>query len=293
MNPENLDKIIVGFHMSINNYSNIIDISKNIGSTAGQIWLGNNKAYHSKLIHPDECKPICSFIKKTGFFLIAHSPYILNFARPLINDSAGQKALDRYIRDLINIKNLGGIGSVLHMGSNVLNLPIKECYATFIKNLEWIADRMPDDVYIILENMAGGGKRMCCKMKDWAEFWDMVPNKLRDKILWCIDTAHLYATGEYDISKESESERFYNDFSRLIGWDYVVCFHFNGSKSKFASHRDYHADIGYKKAGEISIDGLKKLALIAGQTVKPLILEIPGDTVSAEEQITIIKSWFL
>jgi deoxyribonuclease IV len=294
MNPTNIEKIIIGFHISVEkkHYHSVIQKCQQLGINGCQIWLGNNKSYYSKLLEKEEYEPIYNNIKKTGFFLIAHSPYILNFARPLINDNTGQKALDRYIRDLVNIKNLGGIGCVLHMGSNVLNLPIKECYATFIKNLEWVVENMPNDVYIILENMAGGGKRMCCKMKEWADFWNLVPNKLRDRILWCIDTAHLYAAGEYDISKKSESIRFYNDFSKLIGWDYVLCFHFNGSKSKFASHIDNHADIGYEKAGEIEIIGLKELAFIAGKTVKPLILEIPGDTYTTEEQTSIIKSWF-
>lgn len=286
-----------GYHPSIDRgYLSAIERPVSLGASAVQLWMGNSKGYDSKLLQPDVYQPVAEFVKKNNVFLIAHSPYLLNFARPLQKTSAGRKALERYLRDLENITNLGGVGSVLHMGSNVKELKqdMSTAYKTFVDNLRWIVERKPRQAIIILENMAGGGTRMCCEMADWADFWNnYVDADLKKHIRWCADTAHLYATGEYDLSKRTRALRFYKDFDRHIGWGYLLCFHFNGSKTVLGSHKDNHADICEGNSGYIETKGLRQIARIAGATDKPLILEVPvDDGHPLPEQFDLIKSWF-
>lgn len=280
-----------GPHPSVaDGYLTAVEAVKDIGASALQIWTGNNQSYNARLISKETYKPVAKFVKEHELFMVAHSPYILNFAHP-----DPSTARERYLKDLVNITNLGGLGSVLHMGANVKTLKqsITTAYQNFVKNLRWIVERMPDSAVIILENMAGGGTRMACKMEEWADFWNnYVDDDLKKRIRWCVDTAHLYATGEYDLSKRTEALRFYRDFDRHIGWEYLLCFHFNGSKTKLGSKNDNHADIGWQTSGEIETKGLRQIARIAGATNKPLILEVPTDETPMEEQFEIIKSWF-
>jgi len=281
-----------GHHASTDRgYLSAMETSVALGASAVQVWVGNSKGYASKLLDEKTHKSVCEYVVKNNLKLIAHSPYILNFARPLQETPDGIKALERYLRDLINITNLGGIGSVLHMGSNVKELKQSMGFANemFVKNLTWIIDRMPDSATIILENMAGGGTRMCCKMDEMIEFWqNNVPNKLKPRIKWCIDTAHLYAAGEYDLSNESEAQRFYKDFDEGIGWEHVLCIHLNGSKTTFGSNRDNHADIGPIQSGYIKTSGLLEIVKIARETSKFLILEVPTDEYSLSEQFALL-----
>jgi deoxyribonuclease-4 len=130
-------------------------------------------------------------------------------------------------------------------------------------------------------------------MEGWVDFWrNYVPPALKQRVRWCVDTAHLFAAGEYNLSNRSEVMRFYRDFSEGIGWNYLLCFHFNGSKTKFSSKKDNHADIGPKTSGYIETKGLRQLARIAGATGKPIILEVPTDQYRLVDQFNLIESWF-
>ncbi len=285
-----------GYHPSINRgYLSAIERPLVLDAGAVQLWMGNSKGYASKIQPATVYEPVAELVAEHDVFLIAHSPYLLNFARPLQESETGLKALQRYVNDLINVTNLGGVGSVLHMGSNVKDLKqdMSAAYENFVENLWWVVERMPDNAIIILENMAGGGTRMCCEMEDWAEFWnDYVDVSLKHHVRWCVDTAHLYATGEYDLSKRTEAMRFYRDFDKHIGWEYLLCFHFNGSKTALGSHRDNHADIGPQTSGLIETKGLRQLARIAGATDKPMIMEVPIDEHSLTDQFELVESWF-
>lgn len=262
---------------------------QSINCDSAQIWLGNPKGYHSQVLSVNyETK---EYIQDTGFFLISHSPYIINFARCSPKDSPSTL---RYIRDLHNITKLGGFGSVVHMGFNVkeLNQTLEDACRTFTKNLEIVLESAPKESTIILENMAGKGTSMCCEIDEWSKFWnDCVGEDLKKRIKWCVDTAHLFATGEYNLSKRSESLRFYRDFDNLIDWESICCFHFNGSSAPFGSKRDLHADITPEKSGVIETKGLRKLARIAFATGKPLIMETPCNESDVTSQINLIRSW--
>lgn len=286
-------KLVYGYHASIDRgYLSAVQRPITFGAGAVQLWMGNSKGYASKVLDPKICEPVKEYVSANKLKLIAHSPYLLNFARPLQDSPEGRKALERYLRDLVNVVNLGGLGSVLHMGANVkeLKLTFDGACENFVKNLRWIIERMPPSATIILENMAGGGTRMCCEMVPWIEFWqNHVSEDLRPRIKWCIDTAHLYATGEYDLSKPEEVLRFYEDFDEGIGWEHVMCIHFNGSKTALGSHRDNHADIGPIKSGKIATAGLLTLADIARESDKFMILEVPCDEHNLLEQFDILK----
>lgn len=285
-----------GYHPSINKgYHNAIERVAGLGGQACQLWMGNSKGYAAKLIPDAKVKPARELVEAEGIFLIAHSPYLLNFARPLQKTPEGLKALNRYVTDLINVTNLGGVGSVLHMGANVKDLKqsMADAYQQFADNLKWVVKHKPKNAIIILENMAGGGTRMCCEMAEWSDFWNnYVDDDLKKHVRWCVDTAHLYATGEYDLSQRREVMRFYRDFDKHIGWEYLLCFHFNGSKSELGSHHDHHADIGPETSGLIESKGMRQLARIAGATDKPIILEVPIDDHTLTSQFHTIESWF-
>lgn len=262
------------------------------GATGIQMFMGNPRGYAFKQLDPALCKAVKEYVQNYNLFFISHSPYVLNLARPLYNTDT--KGLERYVNDITVNFNMGGVGSIVHMGSNVKELcqTMDKCFEIFVKNLQWVAERIPDGAYIVLENMSGSGQQMCCNMNEWTCFWnEYVDENLKKRIRWCIDTAHLYANGEYDISEPEEVERFQQDFAEKIGWEYVICIHLNGSKSKLKSHKDCHADISFEKCGEIDSQGLAAIVNLASKTGVSVILETPGDEESLSTQLMLIQQW--
>lgn len=249
-----------------------------IDASAVQLFIGNPKTYACSTVYEPLVKP---YVESNDIFLISHSPYILNFARP-----KNAQAVNRYISDLKNISHLGGYGSVLHMGYNVLK--DESVNRTFIQNLDDVLTEVPQDVIVILENMSGKGTAMCCKIDEWSEFCNEIPEDMAKRIEWCVDTAHLHGVGEYNLSMRREVMRFYEDFNNLIGWDKICCFHFNNSRADLGSFKDLHADIS---DGNVDTKGMRHLARLANQTGKPLIMEVPGVSYPVSWQVQQIKSW--
>lgn len=260
------------------------------GAEAIQIWTNNPKSYFGKLHPKTVTGPIRKYVKEKGIFLISHSPYILNFAR-----DPDPKVLNRYVVDLKNIHAMGGVGSVLHMGFNVKDIKKshKEACETMVENIKLVCEKTPPDSIIILENLAGKGSAMCCKMKEWADFCNdhlYKDKELRRRVRWCVDTAHLHGVGEYDLSFRREVDRFYDDFERLIGWDKILCFHYNGSCADLGSCKDLHFDIAPEVCGKIQSKGMRHLARYARDSNKPLIMEIPG-VIPVDFQVLLVRSW--
>lgn len=255
------------------------------GADAIQIWVGSPYSSKSKIIENHDS--VKKFIDEKNIFLISHSPYTINFARDPETQGVYR---DRLINDLINIDNLGGIGTVLHTGKNVkeLNQSFKQAEENFTENIRKVLEVFDGKSQILLENMCGSGTSMWCDLDSWSEYWKDF--EFRDKVSWCLDTAHLYAAGEYDLSSRANTMKFYRDFDEKIGWESIKVIHFNGSKVPFGAKNDRHADIGVESSGCIATKGLRQLARIACKNSTPLILETPG-VIPIEDQIELIRSW--
>jgi deoxyribonuclease-4 len=66
----------------------------------------------------------------------------------------------------------------------------------------------------------------------------------KDKVRICIDTAHLWGVGEYDLRDVDEIDRFIDDMERYGIMDRWKLLHLNDSGVPFGSHKDRHASIG-------------------------------------------------
>lgn len=274
----------IGFHVEVNSANSYYRTIKSVhetGCEAMQMFLGSPYSYSAKKFY----EPLAQkYVRDNEIFLISHSPYVLNFARP-----SNHQAVSRYVTDLQNIEGLGGFGSVLHMGYNVLKL--EEVNRVFIKNLDDVSTQISHNVTMILENMSGKGSAMCCDLDSWSIFWEEIPEDLRKRIKWCVDTAHLYGQGDYNLSMRREAMRFYQDFDNMIGWSEICCIHFNGSHANLGSKKDLHADIADEYCGNIEGKGMRHLARICNQKNTHLILETPGNNFDILWQMATIKSW--
>lgn len=289
----NESKTVIRFGTHLNTaastYLDTLKYLQSIGANSVQIFVGNNKSYTGKKLSLTEANTVQQYVLEHNIYLIVHAPYLLNFARDP-NSDIHKKSVNRLIHDLQNAQLLGSQGVVVHMGKNVDNLSYVQACTNMITGLQEVVDMVEDNgkTRILIENVAGQGSEMGASLQDFSEFWKMIPVAIKSRFRICIDTCHLFAANEYDISKATEVDRFYTDFDKMIGWSYIDCFHLNDSMEKFGSKKDRHQDLSH---GFIGAEGLQRVVHYGVKTNKPLIMECPFEKMNRNELITLLKKW--
>ena len=88
---------------------------------------------------------------------------------------------------------------------------------------------------ILLENSAHEGDKRGWNLEELGQMIKGVPEHLRCQVGVCIDTAHAYGAGIYDFGEffggyeSSDIKKFYDDFEKEIGLEYLKLFHLNDS----------------------------------------------------------------
>lgn len=216
--------------------------------------------------------------------IVVHSNYLLNFCSYPPTSGRIKWALDYYLDELHKVNTIGGIGSIIHIGSSK-NLPLDEAYDNFVKNIKYIIKHKPPKVKVILELTAGGGTKIAYDIPHFAKLWKSFSAKEHNHMGVCIDTAHIFLAG-YCINKVSEVHRFFREFNNKIGIKNIIVFHLNDAKYECGSHRNVHAAIGN---GHIFKDKapLLEILRIAIDYNIPLILETNG---KYKQEIKLVKN---
>ena len=151
-------------------------------------------------------------------------------------------------------------GVVIHPGSYPNR---QEGLNSIIKTINHIS--FPDNSYLLLENCAGEGNKLCRDLTEIQYILENINDDKKQYIRVCIDTAHIWGQGDYDIGKISEIDRLFNDFEQIIGLEKFHLLHLNDSKAKFGSKRDLHACLG---RGEIWSNNTSTLKYLIDKCVK-------------------------
>lgn len=261
-----------GAHVNIKGgVSNCILNSMDIGGNAIALFLKSPRKWVSPMITDSEIvqfKKYCEEYKiDPSKDILPHGSYLLNLANP--DEEKETKAFEFLIDDLTRCEKLGIHLYNLHPGS-CIGSDRKEGLARLAKNVNR-AIAQTESVKIVLENMAGQGNVIGCDLKDLAQVIDMVEDKSRVRV--CIDTCHTFAAG-YDLRDEAGYEKFWKEFSDVIGYDFLGGIHLNDSKAPLGANRDLHQKLG------LGFLGLETFRLVANDKRLenlPIILETPTD----------------
>lgn len=188
--------------------------------------------------------------KENGVKVFSHAPYLWNFCGS-VKELAwnGNEGMDRKTKSMISEveyelsvlarfakEGLGG-GVVVHPGTFKRE---KECLDTIIKTINEI--KFPEHSMLLLENCAGKGTTQPRTLEQMRYLIKGVNKK--ENVGICLDTAHLFGVGEYDIRKKEEIDRLYSNFEKYIGLEYLKLIHLNDSKAEFGSCKDLHEHPG-------------------------------------------------
>jgi apurinic endonuclease APN1 len=233
-----------------------------------QIFIKTNLRWtkREKLVEGD----IVNFQEREDINVISvHSIYLTNLA------SDDETIRKKSINSLINeIEIMGKMKMnpekdfiVVHMGYNDT---VKEGLSRLIKSLNEVLENT-EGFCILLENSAGQRRSMGSKIEQLREVKERILQK--DRLFFCLDTAHLFASG-YDITSDTLKM-----IEKVLDFNNIKLIHLNDSKSGINSRKDLHEFLG---KGEI---GKQKLELFIRELKeKPFVLETPVSNLERLEE---------
>jgi deoxyribonuclease-4 len=112
---------------------------------------------------------------------------------------------------------------------------------------------------------------------------DQVEDKSRVGV--CLDTCHSYSAG-YNLKDEEGIRETFEEFDRIIGFQYLKGMHLNDTKKEFNSRVDRHDSL---EQGLLGLDLFSFIMNDPRFDSIPLILETPDETKWAGE-ILLLKS---
>jgi apurinic endonuclease APN1 len=267
--------------------SSALRIVYRYGGSAAQICLGKSTDCSSLLVPSNEDVILTQrLINQHGFYLSVHGKLVYNFCRD--NWTFQTNALSHEYRQAIRL----GADLVIHQGKNIKELGLTEDEAVH-KYVNVITNVLRKHTVVkgsrlLLENSARQGTELGYSVKQLAYIYKLIPMDLKDRVAFCMDTCHMFVSGEYNLAKPEESERFFQEFDKEIGLEHLGLIHFNDSSVPFNARNDSHAPLG---RGYIGLLGLEKFSQLANERVIPIIMETGNPDIA--EEISLVKSMIL
>lgn len=124
---------------------------------------------------------------------------------------------------------------------------------------------------LLVENTAGAGKTVGRTAEEVADILRHVPDKLRERTGYGLDTCHLFASGWAIHESQARQKEILDEWEQTVG-EAPGFFHLNDSEGAFASNRDRHMLLG---DGQIGAEPFRWLLADKRSRGIPLILETP------------------
>ncbi|MGO4886425.1 deoxyribonuclease IV [Anaerobacillus sp. MEB173] len=271
----------IGSHMSIRNgYFHAAKEATSIGATAFQYFPKNPRSLSIKDFDKVNATQCAQYCKENNLKSIAHSPYPTKLIPS--TKAEEQKVIKSLLNDLEITEACGSIGTVVHFGTAKADLI--EAYKKMIDLLNQVLEQWVGKSLILIENNAGAGTNIGITLEEMVHIRKL--SAYPEKIGFCLDTCHAYASGLWNGEYWSEIVK---KGEQLGYFQHLKAIHLNNSKYPSGKRKDRHANIatGYiTKAQWIEFLHSVVVANI------PLILETPEDEkITHAEEIQLVKKW--
>lgn len=260
----------VGAHVSASGgVENTPVNASEIGATGFALFTKNQRQWSAAPLTEESITGFKEGVKKLGFSMdgiMPHDSYLINLGHP---EKAGlAKSRAAFLDELQRCEQLGIRLLNFHPGSHLKKISESDCLAIIAESIN-VALAETQSVVAVIENTAGQGTNMGYRFEHLAEIIEQVDVKSRVGV--CVDTAHTFAAG-YDISTEEGFEEVFDEFGKVVGFDYLKGVHLNDSKKELGSRVDRHESLG---DGLIGWTPFKLILQDSRFDNMPLILETP------------------
>jgi len=258
-----------------------LDRGLSIGCTAIQLFVKNNNQWFGKEIPTEQ---INAFRQKKTIFAFAHTGYLINLAAT--NPDNLDKSLTSLRQELDLAEALDLSFTVLHPGSHLGEGEEAGLKKVALNIKELLSQTKGYKVKIAVETTAGQGTNLGYKFEHLAEILDLVGQPERMGV--CFDTCHAFAAG-YELRNAEGYHSTWEQFSKTIGFDNLLAFHLNDSKTDLGEKKDRHEHIG---KGKLGLEAFRLLMNDERFSHLPMVLETPKDPDLKQdiENLKVLKS---
>jgi len=274
---------IIGAHIPISKtLLQTIKDAINSGMYSFQFFLGSPQSFKRRHLSSDDIKESIQLTTHYPMCIFSHAPYIFNLAGSKASlawngdttqDQKTMSAINELSYELSILANFKVNGVVIHPG----------CFKDRTKGLKTIGQSInkiefKENSKLLLETSAGQGDTLATSFLEIKTILEnVIPNK-RKYVGVCVDTAHIWGSGEYEINKIEEVDRMFSDFDNILGKEKFGLLHLNDSEVKFNSKKDRHSCISEGYIWKEDITSFIYLMNECKRRKIPVVLEtIPED----------------
>lgn len=253
-----------------------------IGANAFALFTKNQRQWVSAPLSEKSISLFKQRCSEGGFdprYILPHDSYLINLGNP--DEEALQKSRAAFLDEMQRCEQLGLCMLNFHPGSHLKKISVEECLDKIAESIN-LALAQTSGVTAVIENTAGQGSNVGNRFEEIRYIIDKVDDKSRVGV--CIDTCHTYSAG-YDIV--GAYDEVFEEFDRVIGFDYLRGIHLNDSKKALASRVDRHDSVG---DGTLGIEFFKRFMNDARFDNIPIILETPDEERWLDE-IALLRSF--
>ena len=211
-------------------------------ATAIQLFTKTPNQWREPVIAPDMIERFHSEVARSALeAVIAHDSYLINLASP--DAVLRARSMESFTTELRRSTALGLHAVVSHPGNY-----IDDRDAGLERNARAYAEcltAVPGELEVWIEGTAGSGTALGARFEALRDLRNALPDEVRTRVGFCLDTAHLHAVG-YDLSRV---ERVWEEFDRVIGFELLKCLHLNDSRAAAGSRVDRHEWIAEGRIG--------------------------------------------
>ena len=255
-----------------------------IGANAFALFTKNQRQWVSAPLSEKSISLFKQRCSEGGFdprYILPHDSYLINLGNP--DEEALQKSRAAFLDEMQRCEQLGLCMLNFHLGSHLKKISVEECLDKIAESIN-LALAQTSGVTAVIENTAGQGSNVGNRFEEIRYIIDKVDDKSRVGV--CIDTCHTYSAG-YDIV--GAYDEVFEEFDRVIGFDYLRGIHLNDSKKALASRVDRHDSVG---DGTLGIEFFKRFMNDARFDNIPIILETPDEDRWLDE-IALLRSYII
>ena len=244
-----------------------------IGATAIQIFADNPTAWRRRSEPPDKVDAFRARLAEAGIRPLAvHGPYLLNLAGG--DEGFWTRSVETLVQDLGMASLYGAELVTIHIGSHRgigRDKGIRRLARGAREGLDRAGAGAPR---LLLENAAGGGDTVGVTIEELAAILEALTQAgiARERIGFCLDTAHLWGAG-YEITRPEVVDELLGRFDELLGLDLLGLIHLNDSRALLGSRADRHEHLG---AGQIGVEGIRGVLCHPLLRGVPMLFETPG-----------------
>lgn len=258
--------------------------ARRIGATAFALFTKNQRQWVSKPLTRQEIDAFRQACDEGGYSprqILPHDSYLINLGHP--DDEALAKSRAAFLDEMQRCEQLGLDRLNFHPGSHLNRISEEECLKRIAQSINLTLGQTRG-VTAVIENTAGQGSNLGFRFEQLARIIEQVED--RGRVGVCIDTCHAFAAG-YDLHGEEACAATFEEFGRIVGFEYLKGMHLNDALKPLGSRVDRHAPLG---EGMIGIECFRFIARDPRFENMPLILETP-DPERWPEEIALLKSF--